>query len=103
MLHLIKWAIFTIITAASVVLAVANREEVTITLFPFPISIDLPLYQLIILILLVGILLGGLAMSSSVYKWRKIAKQSDKKTKELEREISDMRIDEKIRKEIPNY
>ena len=45
-----------------IILAVANRHDVIIKLWPLPWSISVPLYALILLTFALGVLAGGLAM-----------------------------------------
>ena len=45
-----------------IILAVANRHDVTVHLFPLPWDIDVPLYALLILVFALGAAAGGFAM-----------------------------------------
>jgi len=69
--------------------AVANRQIVTVSFDPF--SVDqpaaagtMPLFALIIVLLILGVLIGGVAAWLRQSKWRRTARQ-------LEREVSDLR------------
>jgi uncharacterized integral membrane protein len=69
--------------------AVANRQIVTVSLDPFSgsepaASVTLPLFALIILVLIVGVLIGGVAAWLRQGKWRRDARR-------LEREVQDLR------------
>ena len=69
--------------------AVANRQIVTVSFDPFSItepaaSITLPLFALIILLLIVGVLIGGAAAWLRQSRWRSTARR-------LEREVTELR------------
>jgi len=69
--------------------AVANRQIVTLSLDPFggsepAASLTLPLFALIILVLIAGVLIGGAAAWLGQGKWRRNARR-------LEREVRDLR------------
>ena len=69
--------------------AVANRQVVTVSLDPFSAnepaaSVTLPLFALVILLLIIGVLIGGVAAWLRQGKWRYTARR-------LEREVHDLR------------
>jgi uncharacterized integral membrane protein len=71
--------------------AVANRQVVTVSLDPFSAehpaaSLTLPLFALVIVLLVVGVLIGGIAAWLRQAKWRRTARH-------LEREIADLHIE----------
>ena len=71
--------------------AVANRQIVTVSLDPFSAehpaaSLTLPLFALVIVLLVVGVLIGGIAAWLRQAKWRRTARR-------FEREIADLHIE----------
>ena len=71
--------------------AVANRQIVTVSLDPFSAqhpaaSLTLPLFALVIVLLITGVLIGGIAAWLRQSKWRRTARR-------LEREIADLHIE----------
>ena len=71
--------------------AVANRQIVTVSFDPFSAdrpaaSLTLPLFALIIVLLVIGVLVGGTAAWLRQAKWRRTARR-------LEREVADLRIE----------
>ena len=71
--------------------AVANRQIVTVSLDPFSAehpaaSLTLPLFALVVVLLVVGVLIGGVAAWLRQAKWRRTARR-------LEREIADLHIE----------
>jgi uncharacterized integral membrane protein len=70
---------------------VANRQIVTVSLDPFgaehpAASLTLPLFALVIVLLVLGVLIGGIAAWLRQSKWRRTARR-------LEREIADLHIE----------
>jgi uncharacterized integral membrane protein len=71
--------------------AVANRQIVTVSLDPFSsehpaASLTLPLFALVLVLLVVGVLIGGIAAWLRQARWRRTARR-------LEREIADLHIE----------
>ena len=74
-----------------VVFAVANRHDVAVSLDPFganspTLSVAMPLFMLIIMTLLLGVVLGGFATWISQGKWRR-------ETRRLGSQVRAMRIE----------
>ncbi len=72
-----------------VAFAVANRQIVTVSFDPFSAddpaaAVKLPLFALIILLLIIGVLIGGLAAWLRQGRWRLTARR-------LRREVHDLR------------
>jgi uncharacterized integral membrane protein len=71
--------------------AVANRQIATVSLDPFSsehpaASLTLPLFALVIVLLVIGALIGGIAAWLRQARWRRTARR-------LEREIADLHIE----------
>jgi uncharacterized integral membrane protein len=71
-----------------VAFAVANRQTVTVSLDPFSAaepaaSVTLPLFALILLLLIVGVVIGGLASWLRQGKWRGAARRLERDVREL--------------------
>ena len=69
--------------------AIANRQMVTVSFDPFSVTepaavLTLPLFALIILLLIVGVLIGGAAAWLRQSRWRSAARR-------LEHEVADLR------------
>jgi uncharacterized integral membrane protein len=76
--------------------AVANRQFVTVSLDPFSAehpaaSITLPLFALILLLLIAGVLIGGLASWLRHGRWRRAARRLEREADALRREIGALR------------
>jgi uncharacterized integral membrane protein len=70
--------------------AVANRQTVTVSLDPFGGSdsgLSLPLFVLIILLLIIGVLIGGLAAWVRQGKWRSGARRAERQLEALRKKL----------------
>ena len=70
--------------------AVANRQVVTVSFDPFSgsapaASLTLPLFALVIVLLIIGVVIGGTAAWLRQGRWRRTARR-------LEREVDDLRM-----------
>jgi uncharacterized integral membrane protein len=79
-----------------IALAVANRQIVTISLDPFSAehpaaSVALPLFGLIILFLVVGVLIGGIAAWLRQARWRRTARRLEREAGALRSEIEEFK------------
>ncbi|MGA3308595.1 MAG: lipopolysaccharide assembly protein LapA domain-containing protein [Xanthobacteraceae bacterium] len=72
--------------------AVANRHMVTVSFDPFSAdepaaAVTLPLFALIILLLIFGVLIGGLAAWLRQGKWRQSARWLEREMRELRQKV----------------
>jgi uncharacterized integral membrane protein len=77
-------------------LAVANRQSVVISFDPFDpahpaLTRALPLYLLMLMLLIGGVLLGGSAAWVKQGKWRRAARRADAQRRELRDEVDRLR------------
>jgi uncharacterized membrane protein YciS (DUF1049 family) len=68
--------------------AVANRQTVTVSFDPFNASapaatLALPLFALLIIILILGVIIGGLAVRLGHGRWRRLARRLEREAAEL--------------------
>ena len=91
-------AAFILVPLAVVIVAfaVANRRIVTVSLDPFSAehpaaSVTLPLFGLIIVLLIVGVLIGGIAAWLRQARWRRTARRLEREVGELRTEIDEFK------------
>jgi hypothetical protein len=78
------------------VFAVANRHFVTVSFDPFnardpSIAIALPLFAVIILVAMLGVLAGGIATWIRQGYWRRSARQYEAEARQARAELADLR------------
>lgn len=76
--------------------AVANRQSVTLAFDPFApeapaLSLSLPLFAVVLLSLMLGVLIGGAASWMRQGKWRKEARRRRQEVESLEADIEQAR------------
>jgi uncharacterized integral membrane protein len=76
------------ILAVAIVFAIVNRAPVRLNLWPFPFTINVPLFVLILATLALGVLIGGFAAWSRGGRWRRRARADERRIAELERALA---------------
>lgn len=93
MLRTIKLIVLAVMMAAIVVLALANRGMVTLNLLPegvsaiLPLSIEVPLFAVILASILAGLLLGYILEWLREHKHRRLAAEKKREASKLSREV----------------
>jgi len=75
-----------------VAFAVANRQSVTVSFDPFAsgapaASVTLPLFALVIVLLIIGVVIGGAASWLRHGRWRRAARRLDRELARLREEL----------------
>jgi uncharacterized integral membrane protein len=90
--------VVTIVPLAIVIVAfaLANRQTVTVSFDPFSASnpayaASLPLFALIFLLVILGVIVGGIAAWLRQANWRRTARQLDGDVRALHQELEAMR------------
>jgi len=85
--------VFWVVTIAAAIFlipfAVANREPVSLGLWPLPFLIEVPLYLLVLLVLLAGLLIGATAGWVAGRRVRRELRRRRRRVEALERELAE--------------
>lgn len=93
MLRKIVTAIIVVPLAAVIIaFAVANRQTVTVSFDPFSTTspayaASLPLFILIFVLVILGVIIGGIAAWIRQSKWRRVARKLDADVRALHQEL----------------
>ena len=76
--------------------AVANRQAVTVSFDPFSsaepaYAVTLPLFVIIFVLLIIGVIIGGVAAWMRQSAWRRSARRLDAQVRDLHGEMDQMR------------
>jgi len=90
------WVIIIPLVAVIIAFAVANRQTVMVSFDPFSstspaYAATLPLFVVILMVLILGVLVGGIAAWIRQGKWRRAARRLDSEVRALHDEIESIR------------
>jgi uncharacterized membrane protein len=79
-----------------VVFAVANRHIVTVSFDPFnsndpALGVSLPLFAVIIVVAILGVVAGGVATWFGQRRWRRAARQHEMDAQDIRAQLADLR------------
>jgi uncharacterized integral membrane protein len=90
-MKLIRWLVTAPLALVLAVFAISNRETVSVTFWPTPFEIDMPLYLVVLAALLLGFLIGQFAGWINAGKHRRNAREKTKRVRDLESEVETLR------------
>jgi len=73
------------------VFAIANRQTVTVSLWPLPWEASLPLFLVLLAVLLLGLMAGGLIVWLGGHRYRATARQQTRSNVSLRRQVDDLK------------
>lgn len=91
MRKLLRWLVVVPLGILLVVLAVANRAAVTVSLDPFSreapaLAFSLPLFVVLLLAVALGVVIGGVAVGVGRLRWRYRARAAEREAEKLSAE-----------------
>ena len=87
-MRIIGWIFGIPLATVILVFSIANRGDVTIDLWPLPITANLPVYLIGLGGLALGILLCVFTLGIAAFWWRVRAKHGERKLTALQKEMS---------------
>ena len=99
-MRLVKYVVLGVIALVLIVLALANRDPVTLNLLPSDLAawagasippLELPLFLVIFIGVALGLLIGRIAEWLREYRYRKDAKVQRRARSKLEREVATLK------------
>ncbi len=91
MKKLLTWIVLAPAAVIVVAFAVANRHAVEVSLDPLPVTLVAPLYVVVMLAMLVGLVIGGWAAWQRGSKWRRRAREQGRQASRLSGELQEAR------------
>jgi len=82
------WLLFVPFAVLTSVFAVNNRDEVALSLYPFPYTPTPPVYLAVLLAALFGFLMGTALVWIVQGRWRRLARRNTRQVNALERDLS---------------
>ncbi len=90
----IKWLLIAVALVAAIFVAVGNKHGVSVNIYPTPFVLaDIPLYAVMFVSVLAGIVIGGISAWAQGGRWRKLARHRGRQTAGLEAENRTLRAE----------
>lgn len=93
LLRFLHWVLFLLVALVAVVFVVQNRQQVEVSLWPFPFVQQAPLFAIIVACLLVGFGFGAFSAWLSAGSTRRRARDLARANEEKARQISQLQRD----------
>ena len=104
MLSKIKALFLFLIALFFIVFAVANRQLVTLSFFPLPYAVEMPIFLFSMVCFTLGIMMAGLLFSARSIKSRRLYRSEHKRVMALENELAGVKAEnESLPPALPNY
>ena len=87
-MRVVFWVLTVIAAAAFVAFAVANRQSVSLGLWPLPFLVEAPVYLVVLLTLLAGFVIGAVAAWIGGRRSRRQLRRRRRRIEALERELA---------------
>jgi uncharacterized integral membrane protein len=87
-MKLIAWIVLLPATVVVIAFAVANRQQVAVSLDPLPFGFEAPLYVLALAFVFLGMLVGGASAWVKALRWRRRVAEARRELVRLEGELS---------------
>ena len=87
-MRLLNWLVFSLIAILLVIFAVSNLARVTVVFWPLPVSLEAPLYLVVLLGVLTGFLAGELVAWINGARVRRAARERARRIESLERDLA---------------
>ena len=82
----IKFLCIAIISIVFIVFCVFNREVIKVSLFPFPYSINLPIFILALLSMAIGIIIASFVLNIKLFRLKHLVKNTKQRMEAVENE-----------------
>ena len=93
----IKVILFVLITGVTTIFALANREDVVVSLYPLSYVVEAPLYIVVIASFAMGVLVYGIGSSFTKIGYEKVNSMNKRKIQALESEVEALKAEKKIK------
>ena len=90
-MRLLSWIILVPVAIVIVAFSVSNRAPVALDFWPLPLSVETPLFMVVLTGLVIGLVCGAFVCWASMGKVRRRARLSSRQAKTAERELDRLR------------
>jgi uncharacterized integral membrane protein len=90
----LKFVFFALLLLWLAAFAVANRTPIELDLFPLPVVLALPVFLLVWLSVVLGVLLAWLVLAGSLFKTKRLATREHKQLLATQNELDSLRAEQ---------
>jgi len=94
-IRIIKFSLLSLLSAGIVILALSNRDFITMRLYGVPYEVQMPLFMAFFMMVGLGILLAWVVMLGRQVRLRRRLRKSEQRAVLLEQEIAMLKIGNK--------
>ena len=91
---LIKLCFYVLLILIGVTFAVGNRTRISLTFFPLPYTLELPLFLFSFVVFTAGVLLGWMIARVGGFRKNRAHKEASKRVSALENELGAIRTEQ---------
>jgi uncharacterized integral membrane protein len=88
---LIKLIFVAIVSVIFIVFCVFNREIITVSLFPFSYSVNIPIFLLVLLSMAVGVVIASFILNIKLFRMKHLVKNTKQRMQAVENENKSFR------------
>jgi uncharacterized integral membrane protein len=86
--RIVRWVIAAFVAVLLVIFAISNRQNVEVTFWPFPVTIDSALSLIVLGAVVIAFLVGQFVAWLGAQRWRNEARAKQRRIEALERELA---------------
>lgn len=86
-MRLINWILVFPFVLIALSFTISNRQDISLTLWPFPFTVEIPLALFALVMILIGFLFGGVASWWAGHNRRVRARETKRQASDLSREV----------------
>lgn len=87
----LKFFLYLLLVACAVTFSVGNRTLISVTLYPLPFAISIPLFLFAIATIVIGMFIGWTIARLGMFKIAKAAKHAGERALAMEHELTALR------------
>ena len=92
-MKVLSWALFFVVALVAILFAIANRQDIVISLDPLPFTLQAPLYLVVIVAAFAGLIIAAVAAGASAGRARSRLRQAESRIVRIEADNARLRAD----------
>ncbi len=92
-MKLLSWGLFVLLALIAILFAIANRQDIVISLDPLPFTLQAPLYLVVLVAAFAGLIVAAVAAGFSAGRARSRLRQAESRIARIEADNARLRAD----------